>query len=90
MKNQVPQFSFEIVVGDLMSVLSHEFVDIIFFEYLDILEEISGFMSDPFTLLDLDIPANSYMIAYTNIHNLLKKEKIVHLPPQWSTLLDVI
>ena len=33
-KNQVEQFSFEIVAGDLMSVLSHEFADIIFFKYL--------------------------------------------------------
>ena len=30
-KNQVPQVSFKIVVGDLMLVFSHEFVDIIFF-----------------------------------------------------------
>ena len=36
-KNQVPQFSFEIVVGDLMSVLFYEFVDIIFYGYLYIL-----------------------------------------------------
>ena len=29
-KNQVPQFSFEIVAGDLMSVFFYEFDDIIF------------------------------------------------------------
>ena len=33
-KNQVPKVSFKIVVGDLMSVLSHEFYDIIFCESL--------------------------------------------------------
>ena len=37
-KNQVPKVSFKIVDSDLMSVFSHEFVDIIFCEYLDILE----------------------------------------------------
>ena len=35
-KNQVPQFSFEIVAGDLMSVFFYEFVDIIFYGSLDI------------------------------------------------------
>ena len=30
-KNQVSQVSFKIVVGDLMSVFSHEFADIIFY-----------------------------------------------------------
>ena len=39
-KNQVPQVSFKIVAGDLMSVFSHEFADIIFCESLDILEAI--------------------------------------------------
>ena len=52
-----------------MLVFSHEFADIIFCKYLDILEIISGCRSDPFTLIDLDLPANSYMIACTNIHN---------------------
>ena len=66
-KNQVPQFSFEIVTGDLMLVFSHEFADIIFCEYLDILEEISGISSDKFTLFNIELPTNSYMIACTNI-----------------------
>ena len=69
MKNQVPKVSFKIIVGDLMSVFSHEFDDIIFWKYLDILEIISGCMSDSNTLIDLEIPANSYMIACTNIQN---------------------
>ena len=30
-KNQVPQVFFKIVAGDLMSLFSHEFADIIFF-----------------------------------------------------------
>ena len=52
-----------------MSVFSHVFDDIIFFKYLDILEIISGCRSDSNTLIDLELPANSYMIACTNIQN---------------------
>ena len=37
-KNQVPKVSFKITAGDLMSIFSHEFADIIFCESLDILE----------------------------------------------------
>ena len=36
-KNQVPKVFFKIVVGDLMLVFSHEFYDIIFCEYLDMI-----------------------------------------------------
>ena len=36
---------------------------------LDILEIISDCRSDPFTLIDLDLPANSYRIACTNTWN---------------------
>ena len=36
---------------------------------MDILEIISYCRSDPFTLIDLEIPVNSYMIACTNFHN---------------------
>ena len=32
-KNQVPKVSFEIVAGDLMSLLFYEFADIIFYVY---------------------------------------------------------
>ena len=66
-KNQVPQISFKISAGDLMLVFSHEFADIILCKYLDILEIILYCMSDPFTLNDIEIPTNSYMIACTDI-----------------------
>ena len=39
-KNQVLQVSFKIVAADLMSILSHEFADIIFCESLVIFEYI--------------------------------------------------
>ena len=65
-KNQVPQFAFEVVAGYLMLVLFYDFVDIMFYEYMDILEIISYLRSDPFSLFDLEILANSYMIACTD------------------------
>ena len=34
---------------------------------LDILEKISDCRSDPFSLLDLDLPTNSYRIACTKV-----------------------
>ena len=46
-KKQVPKISFKSSAGDLISILSHEFADIIFCKYLDILEIISGCRSDP-------------------------------------------
>ena len=66
-KKQVPKISFKSYAGDLMSVFSHEFADIIFFKYLDILEIILDCRSDSSTLIDLELPTNSYMIACTNI-----------------------
>ena len=42
-KNQVPQFSFQVVVGDLMLVLFYEFADIIFCGSLVIFEAISDY-----------------------------------------------
>ena len=41
---------------------------------LDILEKISDWRSDPFSLLDLDLPVNSYRIACTNIQNFEERE----------------
>ena len=52
-KNQVPKFSFEVVAGDLMSVFFYEFDDIIFYGYMDILETILYFRSDPVILINL-------------------------------------
>ena len=55
-KDQIPKISFKIYVGDLMSVFSHEFSDIIFCKYLDILEKISDLRIDLFTLFDIELP----------------------------------
>ena len=40
---------------------------------LDILEIISDFRSDPFTLIDLDLLANSYMISCTNTQSFVEE-----------------
>ena len=40
---------------------------------LDVLEEISYFRSDPFTLIDLELPTNSYMIACTNTQSFVEE-----------------
>ena len=56
---------------------------------LDILEKISYFRSDPFTLLDLDLPANSYRIACTNIQNFEERENCASTS-WWTIILDLI
>ena len=42
-ENQLPQVSFKIAEGNLMSIFSHEYADIIFCESLVILEAISDY-----------------------------------------------
>ena len=49
--------------------VSNDVADVKISNYLDILEIISDCRSDPNTLIDLELPANSYMIACTNIQN---------------------
>ena len=63
---------------------------------MDVLEEISYFRSDPFTLIDLELLANSYMIACTNTHNFIEEGEncastisVGHLE-HFSKLLDLI
>ena len=48
--NQVPQFSFKLVVGDFMLVLYYEFADILFFESLVIYESILDYGAQSFTV----------------------------------------
>ena len=86
MKNQAPQVSFKSVVEDLMSVFFHNFIDIIFCEYLYILEIISYFRIDPFTLIDLELPANSYIIACTNTQGFEEGENCAHTISMEHTL----
>ena len=61
--------------------------------YLDIFEIISDFRSDPFTLIDIDLPTNSYMIACTNTQNFVEEGEnhastilVGHLEPLFHNL----
>ena len=49
---------------------------------MDILEIISYFRSDPFTLIDLDIPTNFYMIACTDTQGFEEGEN-------WASTISV-
>ena len=46
--------------------VSNDVVGVYIINYLDILEIISYCRSDPFTLIDLELPTNSYVIACTD------------------------
>ena len=64
-KNQAPQVSFKFIVGDSMSVSSYEFSDINFCESLDILEAISDYGAQAFSLHGLRPPPPPYMTTCT-------------------------
>ena len=49
--------------------VSNDVVGVHISNSLEILEIISDCRSDPFTLIDLELPTNSYMIACTNTQN---------------------
>ena len=60
---------------------------------MDILKEISGLSSHPFTLFDLELPTNSYVIECTNTHNFVEEGEncastilVGHLEPLFHTL----
>ena len=60
---------------------------------LDVLEEISYFRSDYFTLIDLELPTSSYMIACTNTQSIVEEGKncastisVEHFEPLFHTL----
>ena len=79
-KNQLPQVSFKIVARDLMSVFSHEFVDIIFFESLDILEVISDYGAQAFPLHGTRTSLPFYLITCSSPHSTSKDGDTMHLP----------
>ena len=61
--------------------------------FLDVLEEISYLGSDPFTLIDLVLPTNSYMISCTNSQSFIEEGEncafstsVVHLEPLFLIL----
>ena len=77
-KNQVPQVSFKIVVGDSMLVFSHEFDDIIFCESFKILEAISDYGAQKLSLHGLRSYLPFYLITCSSPHSTSKDGDIMH------------
>ena len=55
------------------SSLSNHVVGVQKSDTLDVLEEISDFRSDTFTLIDLVLPSNSYMISCTDTQSFVEE-----------------
>ena len=89
-KNQVPQVSFKIVARDLMLVFSHEFVVIGFCESLDILEAISDYGSQAFTLRGPKTSLPFYLITCSSPHSTSKDGDIMHSPGHLCLSLEMI
>ena len=76
MKNQVLQFLFKIVAGNLVLVSSYEVVDILFCESLDISEAISDYGAQAFTLHGPK--ASLPLVTCSSRHRTSKEEDILH------------
>ena len=75
------------------SSLSNDTIDVHKSDTLDVLEEISYFRIDPFTLIEIELPKNSYMIASTNTQSFVKEGEncastisVGHLEPLFHTI----
>ena len=79
-KNQAPRVSFKFVTRDLMLIFSHEFADIIFCESLVILEAISYYGAESFTLHSPKTSLPSYLITCSSPHRTSKDGDILHSP----------
>ena len=77
-KNQVPQVSFKIVVGDLMSVFSNEFVDIILCGSLLIFEATSYYGAQEFILHSPRPSLPFYLTTCSSPHRTSKDGDIMH------------
>ena len=86
-KKQVPQVSFKIVAQDLMSIFSHKFVDIIFFESLVIFKSISYYGDQTFTLHSPRDSLPSYLITCSSPHRTSKDGDILHSPRHLELIL---
>ena len=77
-KNQVPQFFFNFVAGDLVLVSYYEVDDILFFESLYIFESISNYGAQSFSLHSPS--ASLPLITCSSPHRTSKEEDILHPP----------
>ena len=69
MKNQAPQVFFKFTIGDSMLVSSYEFANIKFCESFDILEAISYYGDQAFTIHCPMPPPPSYSITCSSPHS---------------------
>ena len=85
-KNQVPQFLFKNVVGNLVLVSSYEVADILFFESLVISEAISYYGAQLFALHS---PRDSLpFVTCSSPHRTSKEEDILHLPRHFCSFVS--
>ena len=77
-KNQVLQVSFKIVPRNLMSVFSHDFSDIIFCGSMVIVEAISYYGVESFTLHSPRASLPFYLITCSSPHETSKDGDILH------------
>ena len=77
-KKKVPKVYFKIVGGDSMLVFSQEFADIRFCESLDILEDISDYGYQAFSLHGPRTSLPSYLITCSSPHSTSKYGDILH------------
>ena len=75
-KNQVPQFFFKFTAGDLVLVSSYEVDDILLCDALDILEAISYYLAQSFTLHSPR--ASLPLVTCSSPHRTSKEEDILH------------
>ena len=77
-KNQVPQFFLKIVAGDLVLVSSYEVAYILFCDSLDILEDISDYGAQEFSL---NSPMDSLLLVRCSTpHRTSKEVDFLHPP----------
>ena len=72
--------SFKIAAGDLMSVFSHDFADIIFYGSLVIFEAISYYGAQKFTLHTPRVSLPFYLITCSSPHSTGKDGDTMHSP----------
>ena len=89
-KNQEPTVSFKIIVGDLMTVSSYEFFDIILCESLVIYKVISYYASQAFTLHSPMDYLPLYLITCSSPHKISKGGDILHPLGHMLIHLDLI
>ena len=78
--NQAPQVSFNFVVEDSMLVFSYEFADIRFCEILVIVEAISDYGAQAFSLHSPRVSLPIYLITCSSPHRTSKVGDILHPP----------